>query len=121
MTTDEALRAADGRRRRAMIDGDLETLASLLAEDLVWTHSSGKQDDKAGLLRRIGDGGTVYQRLEVADDAILRCGEVLIHHGLLSGEALVEGAPKPLRNRFLSVWIGSGDDVELLAWQSTGV
>lgn len=120
MTDARALRAADRRRREAMIAGDADALAALLDDALVWTHSSGKQDDKTSFLRKIAGGGTVYLELEVSDDTVTDAGEVLVHQGNLAGRAAVDGREKALRNRFLSVWRRSGDVLQLLFWQSTG-
>lgn len=120
MNQAQALRDADRRRRDAMIAGEPDTLAALLDDELAWTHSSGKQDDKTSLLDRIAAGGTVYLELEVSDDSVTDCGGVLVHRGNLSGRASVDGREKALRNRFLSVWRRSGDVLQLLFWQSTG-
>ncbi|MEQ8858970.1 MAG: nuclear transport factor 2 family protein [Pseudomonadales bacterium] len=120
MTTIDELREADWRRREAMISGDVETLAELLAEELVWTHSSGKQDDKRSFLGKIAGGAADYRSLEVTDDQVHRHGDIIIHHGNLTGRVVVGGREKALSNRFLSVWRWSGTRFELLAWQSTG-
>jgi ketosteroid isomerase-like protein len=120
MTDAESLRAADRRRRDAMIAGDADALAGLLADELVWTHSSGRKDDKAAVLDKIASGTTDYYELEVSDDVVSSHGELLIHHGTLLGRVSVDGREKALRNRFLSVWKRSNDRLELLAWQSTG-
>jgi ketosteroid isomerase-like protein len=121
MTDADALRAADRRRRDAMIAGDADTLAGLLAADLVWTHSSGRKDDRTAFLARIASGAADYHELEVSDDVVSSHGELFVHHGTLLGRVSVDGREKPLRNRFLSVWKRSADGrIELLAWQSTG-
>jgi ketosteroid isomerase-like protein len=121
MTTVDELREADWRRRQAMIDGDAATLKRLLADDLIWTHSSGRTDDKRSLLDRIESKAVTYLSLEVADDVVSRHGDVMIHHGALEGLVSVDGRERVLRNRFLSVWKVSGGAFELLAWQSTGL
>jgi len=116
----QVLRDADRRRRDAMIAGEPDTLAALLDNALVWTHSSGKQDDKTSFLDKIAGGGTVYLELEVSDDSVTDCGDILVHRGNLAGRASVDGREKALRNRFLSVWRRSGAILQLLFWQSTG-
>lgn len=120
MTHAQDLRDTDRRRRDAMVAGDADALALLLDDALVWTHSSGKQDDKASFLEKIAGGGTRYLELEVSDDSVTDCGEVLVHQGNLAGRAAVDGREKALRNRFLSVWRRSGTILQLLFWQSTG-
>lgn len=119
MTMTEQLRAADRRRRQAMIEADVSVLATLFADELTWTHSSGKKDDKPTFLEKIASGSTEYQTLEVSDDTIIQQGDVLIHHGNLAGRVRVDGREKSLNNRFLAVWKSSADGLQLLAWQST--
>lgn len=120
MTDADELRATDRRRRDAMIAGDADALAPLLADELVWIHSSGRKDDRKAFLDRIGSRAAHYHELEVSDDVVTRHGDVLVHHGNLLGRVSVDGTEKALRNRFLSVWKRSGGVLELLAWQSTG-
>lgn len=121
MTTADELRETDWRRRQAMISGDVAVLDSLLAEDLVWTHSSGKVDGKRSFLAKIESRAVDYQSLEVTEDAVGKHGDIMIHHGVLDGRVAVDGKEKTLRNRFLSVWKYAGGTFQLLAWQSTGM
>jgi ketosteroid isomerase-like protein len=120
MCSPEALKDADRQRRDAMIAGDVDALARLLADDLVWTHSSGKKDTKGSFLDRIASRSADYRSLEVVDDAVSSHGDILIHHGTLTGRVIVAGREKELSNRFLSVWKWSTGAFQLLAWQSTG-
>jgi ketosteroid isomerase-like protein len=121
MSTTDELREADRRRRQAMIDADVGALEALLADDLIWTHSSGKTDDKRSFIERIGSKAVSYLELEVRDDAVSSHGGIMVHHGVLEGRVSVDGRERPLRNRFLSVWTWTGRHFELLAWQSTGL
>jgi ketosteroid isomerase-like protein len=54
---DEAVRAAvlavEERRRRALLDGDLDALADLYDDSLVHTHAPGLTHDKAQLLEHV--------------------------------------------------------------------
>jgi ketosteroid isomerase-like protein len=121
MTTVDELKEADWRRRQAMIECDAGALEGLLAEDLIWTHSSGKTDGKRSIIDKIASKTVRYLSLEVADDVVSSHGEIMIHHGVLEGRVSADGRERPLRNRFLSVWKWSGRSFELLAWQSTGL
>lgn len=121
MTTADQLRETDWRRRQAMVSGDAAALDRLLADDLVWTHSSGKVDGKRSFLDKIESHAVDYQVLEVTEDTVADHGDVLLHHGVLDGRVSVEGKEKALRNRFLSVWKCAGGTLQLIAWQSTGM
>jgi 2-dehydropantoate 2-reductase len=119
MRSPEALKEADRQRREAMIASDTHALARLLADDMAWTHSSGKKDTKGTFLDRIASGAADYRSLEVADDVVSSHGDIMIHHGTLTGRVVVEGGERAMSNRFLSVWKWSGSALQLLAWQST--
>ncbi|RBP11375.1 uncharacterized protein DUF4440 [Roseiarcus fermentans] len=45
-----SLEEVERRRCKALMDGDVEALGSLLSDDLVHIHLTGKIDDKAGYL-----------------------------------------------------------------------
>lgn len=45
-----ALRAAEGQRCEALMAGDVDSLATMLTDDLVHIHLTGKIDDKAHYL-----------------------------------------------------------------------
>jgi ketosteroid isomerase-like protein len=121
MNDESNLLEADARRRAAMVAGDAAGLEELLADELVWTHSSGKTDGKASLIAGIASGTVVYRALETRDVAVLGTGDVLVCHGVLSGQAARDGREKSLNSRFLAVWRRRAGSFELLAWQSTSI
>jgi ketosteroid isomerase-like protein len=116
----QELLTADAQRRDAMIAGDVDGLSRLLDDELVWTHSSGRTDDKTAFLGAIADGTVTYLSLETEDVSVSRHGEVYLCHGILNGRASRDGAEKALRNKFLSVWRRANGAFAMLAWQSTG-
>jgi len=120
MSETQAVLEADARRRAAIISGDVEVLTALLSDRMIWTHSSGKVDDKASFLEGLASGSVKYIRLDVEDVTVLQQLDVFILHGTLLGLASRAGVEKSLRNRFLSVWQQHKDGFQMLAWQSTG-
>ena len=67
MSDVEALMNADTQRRVAMVSSDVVALGDYLADDLSWTHSSGKTDSKESFLAGMASGTTVYHSLDVRD------------------------------------------------------
>ena len=65
MSDVEALMNVDTQRRVAMVSGDVVALGDYLADDLSWTHSSGKTDSKESFLAVVASGTTVYHSLDV--------------------------------------------------------
>ena len=57
----------DRKRMQAMAAKDIATLDSLLADDLVYTHSSARLDTKQSLIVGMTSGSTVYTSLEPSD------------------------------------------------------
>lgn len=117
----QSLIEADQRRRQAMIERDSETLEALLHDNLIWTHSSGKTDSKTSFIDRVSEAKTLYERIEVLEYNCLSEANVHIMSGVFEGNAVVNGTPKKLKNRFLSVWTESDGNFRMLAWQSTGL
>ena len=116
----EDLLRADAKRREAMISGNAHDLARTLDDELQWTHSSGRTDDKKTILTAIESKAVNYRSLHVEDFAISQHGEIFIYQGVLNGRVSKDGIEKELRNKFLSVWERSGSSFQMLAWQSTG-
>ena len=119
MSDHQRLLQADAERRQAMIAADTSALARLLAEDLIWTHSSGKTESKGEVIQALAEGVVAYETLEVAQDRVLRSGESYVHQGVLNGRAVRDGETKLLNARFLSVWQETRGQLQLVAWQST--
>ena len=111
---------ADLVRRQAMINGDLDTLDTVLADDLTWTHSSGVTESKTEFLNAISHRAVVYESLEIEQDQIREAGPVLVHSGVLRGSASRNGEAKLLHAKFLAVWRAEASP-RLLAWQSTNI
>ena len=121
MSDVDTLLETDAARRAAMVSGDADTLAALLADDLSWTHSSGKTDNKTDFLAVITGGSTVYHSLDTRDVSVRQFGDVYLLDGVVFGDVTKDGQDKQLLNRFLTVWQHRDAGFVLLAWQSTGL
>ena len=122
MSDVEALMKADTKRRVAMVAGDVVALGDYLAEDLSWTHSSGKTDSKESFLAVMASGSTVYHSLDVRDTKVRIFGDIFVLEGVVFGDVTKDGLDKKLVNRFITVWQKCEHDVfQLQAWQSTGL
>ena len=120
MSNHDDLLAADLARREAMITADVAALAGLLHRDLVWTHSSGRTDDKAAVLEAIESHSVEYLSLNTEGVSILQLDDIFICNGTLHGKVRKDGVERDLRNKFLSVWTRQDSSFAMLAWQSTG-
>ena len=122
MSDVEALMNVDTQRRVAMVSGDVVALGDYLADDLSWTHSSGKTDSKESFLAAMASGTTVYHSLDVRDTQVRIFGDIFVLEGVVFGDVTKDGLDKKLVNRFITVWQKRERDVfQLQAWQSTGL
>jgi hypothetical protein len=68
--------AIEAKRVKALLDHDMDGLARLLAEDLVYIHSNGTIDDKASFLER--KSNVRYTRFDQIDPVVRAYGDVAI-------------------------------------------
>jgi hypothetical protein len=96
----EAVRAAELRRCQALVSGDMEALAALLHPELVYVHSNGAIDDRAGYLARCSAAGVRFVGCERRNLRAWRIGDVV----LMSGEIFVvmDRPPPPHRGETLA-------------------
>ena len=59
---DEIL-ALENRRIEAMLKGDVQTLEEILADDLIYTHTTARLDNKASFIDAVKTGKSVYLSL----------------------------------------------------------
>jgi len=76
--TDVALREEilelERQRVAAMVSKDLDTLASILGDDLSYTHSGGRTDTKESFLKLIGNPEQGYDGVDYRDEEVIACG-----------------------------------------------
>lgn len=65
MTTIQEIEQLERRRFDAQIARDLPTLATIFADDLIYTHSNGHQDGKASYLASIESGQSRYDKVDI--------------------------------------------------------
>lgn len=123
MSDPEAIIEEIGRleevRYRAMLEGDLDTLAPLLSERLRYVHSRGGVDTKADFLGKLRDGGLIYHSLHHPVERVTVLEGAVLVAGHMSGEATLNGHRGKLNNSCLVVWAREGEGWALVAYQPT--
>ena len=119
-----AVLAAEERRRQALLSTDLEALQGLLADTLVYVHSTAASDSKDSYLAKLRGGGLRYQALQFDDlQACLLgpAGDVAVVTGRMAAQVLKDGQPRAVRSLFMTVWARSAaaGDWQLCAHQGT--
>jgi len=109
----------EARRYQAMTDADIATLDRLFAPGLVYTHSDAATDGKQAYLDKIASGDLAYGPLEHPESSIVVHGDSALVFGDMRGEAHVGGQLRVLNSKCLSVWVRTGGNWALLAFQPT--
>ena len=117
--TPETIRLLESRRYRAMCEADVATLEALLADSLVYTHSTAGVDSKASYLDAIRSKKWVYQVVERPIEDIQVHGDCAVVTGQVRIELLSSGQPRKLNSRFTNVWVKGAKGWQMIAWQST--
>lgn len=109
------------KRFALTVDGDLQALSQVLADDLRYTHSNGKMDNKEEYLKTMSSGKTNYNLIEPEDVKV----QVYDNTGVVTGRAHVmvysEGKDLDLQLRFTEVYVKKKGKWQLAAWQSTRI
>jgi ketosteroid isomerase-like protein len=113
------VRAADDARYAAMIAQDFAALDRLLADDLLYTHSTAVTDTKTQYLAALRSGKYRYKAARCEGVTVRVHGATAIVNGRGFLEVDVDGAPKSLANAFVNVWVRSPAGWQMTAWQST--
>ena len=111
--------ALDAQRMTAMSQGDVGTLNALIADELVYTHSSARLDTKKSLIENMQAGKTVYTAVVPSDVQAQDYGDTVV----LTGNARISvnsgGNAMNFGVRFTDVWVNKGGNWQMVAWQST--
>ena len=73
--TELAILYAQARYCQAMTNADIDTMRELVAEDMIYTHMSGKQQTREEYFADIADGRLRYFTIGIADPVIQADGE----------------------------------------------
>jgi hypothetical protein len=109
----------DRKRMTAMAEMDLATLNTLLADDLIYTHSSARLDTKESLIGNMQSGSTVYNSVEPSDVKAQDCGSAVVLTGIARIRVTSGGKPNAFAVRFTDVYTNRGGKWQMVTWQST--
>ncbi len=109
----------DRKRMHAMAEKDIATLNALLADDLVYTHSSARLDTKQSLIGNMESGATVYNSVEPSDVKAQDLGSAVVLTGIARIRVTSGGNPNAFAVRFTDVYANKGGKWQMVTWQST--
>jgi ketosteroid isomerase-like protein len=109
----------DRKRMQAMAAKDVATLEAVLADDLVYTHSSARLDTKRSLIDAMMSGATVYTGIEPSDVKAQDLGDAVVLTGIAQIKVVSNGTPNAFGVRFTDVYAKRNGSWQMVTWQST--
>jgi hypothetical protein len=109
----------DRKRMQAMAAKDIDTLDALLAEDLVYTHSSARIDTKQTLIGNMKSGATVYSSVQPSEVKAQDLGGVVILTGSAQIKVFSQGKQLDFGVRFTDAYAERNGRWQMVVWQST--
>jgi ketosteroid isomerase-like protein len=109
----------DRQRMAAMAAKDVSKLDRIIADDLIYTHSSARVDTKKTLIGAMESGATVYTAVEPSDVMAQDLGDAVVLTGVAAISVKSGGVPNSFRVRFVDVYANRGGQWRMVTWQST--
>jgi ketosteroid isomerase-like protein len=115
MTDEDGVLAADDARLAALIAADVDALDRLCADDLVFVHANGRQDDKAAFLEQTRSGHLRYRSIVRKTTNVTVSGGIAIVYASVEVEVTTNGERRASPVRYMSVWTKVGGAWKMLA------
>ena len=115
--------ALEARRVAAMVNKDIATLDAILADDLTYTHSAGRTDNKSSFLALIKGPDNRYLGIDYSNTEVIVSGDAVIVRGIAQIR-LGDGPRGPATSYpvlFLDVYARRNGAWRMVAWQATRV
>ena len=109
----------DRKRMTAMAQKDIATLNELIADDLVYTHSSARLDTKQSLIGNMESGSTVYTSVVPSDVKAQDLGDAVVLTGNCRISVNSGGNAMSFGVRFTDVYARRNGKWQMVTWQST--
>ncbi len=105
--------------RQAMIARDRESLDLLYAPGLIYTHSNGKQENKAEAIEAVVHGKDRIESIDLEKGSVSTYGTTAIVKARISLRVNNGGTPTTLNLDVLHVWIKLSSRWQMVARQAT--
>lgn len=109
----------DRKRMDAMCRQDVGALREILADDLIYTHSTARMDTKESLIGNMQAGSTVYQSMDTSEVVAQDLGDAVVVTGVARITVSSNGKPNSFGVRFIDVYANRGGQWQMVTWQST--
>ena len=113
---DEIL-ALEKRRIQAMTSGDIQALEEILADDLIYTHTTARLDTKASFIDAVKTGRSNYKSVDTSEVEVRALGDTAV----VTGHAKFHVGENQFQARFIDVYAKRNNGWQMVARQSTRV
>jgi hypothetical protein len=111
--------ALEEKRRRAMVAADVNTLATIIAADATYVHSTGIMQNRDELLRLLSNQSIQYLAFDVEKTAYRVYGGTVVGTGVQKIKVMQGRKSMVIRSRYTVVYAERNGTEELIAYQST--
>ena len=113
---DEIL-ALEDKRVEAMVKGDLQALDDILADDLIYIHTTARIDTKASFIDSIKSGRLNYKSMDSSEVKVRQYGDTAV----VTGHFKVHVGDNKFEAKFTDVYAKRDNAWQMVSWQSTRV
>ncbi len=113
----EEILAMEDRRIEAMLNGDVQALEEILADDLIYTHTTARLDTKASFIDAVKTGKTNYKSVELKAAEVRDLGDTAV----VTGHGKMHVGDNKFEIKYTEVYARRNGDWQMVAWQSTRV
>ncbi|MFD2037161.1 nuclear transport factor 2 family protein [Belliella marina] len=124
MKTDEEKQnvlAAHEQRRSATLNGDANTVASMMTDDLTFTHANAVVESKEQFVEALETQRLQYRALTDEDVQVRVNGSTGVVSGTVHIVVDAAGTEYDLRVLFTELWVKEGDSWKMMLWHATEV
>lgn len=119
LSSSSAVLGAEHDRFAAMVSGDFTALDTLLADDLVYTHTDGLTQTKAQFLETLRSHSLAYLSITPGGVQVLPLADGGVITGRSHMQLRAQGSSVELDIRFVDVVVRRGRRLVCVRWQST--
>jgi ketosteroid isomerase-like protein len=113
--------AAHEKRRIATLNGDANTVASMMTDDLTFTHANAVVETKEQFVDALQTQRLQYKTLTDEDRQIRVNGNTGVVSGTVHIVVDASGTEYDLRVVFTELWVKEGDTWKMMLWHATEV
>lgn len=103
----------------ALRNNDMAGVGRLLADDVVYTHSTGLVENKGEFIAKLKTGEQRYSNMTYSDEKLRMYGDIGVFTAQVRMEGATKGTPFDNRLRVLRVWAKQSGGWKLVAHQTT--